>query len=192
MGKLEIIVLGVTGFLAFNTYYDNYYLTKIKGYKKHLEIGMYVFLGFSFYLMLKRNPYQSKELLSQASNMVKFLPINKDALSMVSPFLNLTGGGGSGEDSQSAQRILQSGGTTQIPSINGSHQVATKRSVSETKKKWVASQQDWKCNHCSNQLPAWFEVDHKVRLEYGGSNHVDNLEALCRDCHGKKTAMEKF
>ena len=89
MGKLEIIVLSITGFLAFNTYYDNYYLTKIKSYKKHLEIGMYVFLGFSFYLMLKRNPYQSKELLSQASNMVKFLPIDKDALSMVSPFISL-------------------------------------------------------------------------------------------------------
>jgi 5-methylcytosine-specific restriction endonuclease McrA len=31
-----------------------------------------------------------------------------------------------------------------------------------------------------------------VRLEHGGSNNVDNLVALCRDCHGKKTAMETF
>jgi 5-methylcytosine-specific restriction endonuclease McrA len=38
-------------------------------------------------------------------------------------------------------------------------------------------------------LPAWFEVDHVIALEHGGSNHVDNLVALCRDCHGKKTAM---
>ena len=48
------------------------------------------------------------------------------------------------------------------------------------------------CNKCKKQLPAWFEVDHKMRLEYGGSNHVDNLEALCRDCHGRKTAMENL
>jgi len=69
---------------------------------------------------------------------------------------------------------------------------STKRSVSETKKKFVASRQDWKCGDCHNQLTAWFEVDHKIRLEYGGSNHVDNLVALCRECHGKKTTMENL
>jgi hypothetical protein len=68
----------------------------------------------------------------------------------------------------------------------------TKRSVSETKKKYVASNQNWKCGDCGEQLSAWFEVDHKVRLEYGGSNHIDNLVALCRDCHGKKTTIENL
>ena len=67
-----------------------------------------------------------------------------------------------------------------------------KRCVSETKKKWVASSQDWKCGECRKKLPAWYEVDHKVRLEYGGTNHVDNLVALCRDCHGRKTASENL
>ena len=60
------------------------------------------------------------------------------------------------------------------------------------KKKWVASQQGWKCGKCGNQLNAWFEVDHKIRLEYGGSNHVNNLVALCRECHGEKTMMDKL
>jgi hypothetical protein len=68
----------------------------------------------------------------------------------------------------------------------------TKRSVSETKKKFVAAQQGWTCGACKKQLPAWFEVDHKTRLDQGGSNHVDNLVALCRDCHGKKTAFENL
>ena len=76
--------------------------------------------------------------------------------------------------------------------IMNSGKNSTKRSVSETKKKFVASRQDWKCGDCKNQLSAWFEVDHVVRLEYGGSNHVDNLVALCRECHGKKTAMENL
>jgi hypothetical protein len=70
--------------------------------------------------------------------------------------------------------------------------VSNKRSVSETKKKYVAAQQGWKCGDCGNQLTAWFEVDHKIRLEYGGSNHIDNLVALCRDCHGEKTAIENL
>jgi 5-methylcytosine-specific restriction endonuclease McrA len=37
-----------------------------------------------------------------------------------------------------------------------------------------------------------FEVDHKIRLEHGGGNDVTNLVALCRDCHGDKTAMENM
>jgi len=78
------------------------------------------------------------------------------------------------------KRILQSGGKS------------TKRSVSETKKKYVASNQGWKCGDCKQQLNAWFEVDHIKRLEYGGTNEVSNLVALCRDCHGKKTAMENM
>ena len=82
--------------------------------------------------------------------------------------------------------------TPQYKRMMQSGQNSTKRSVSESKKKWVASQQQWKCGDCSNQLQAWFEVDHRVRLEHGGSNHVNNLVALCRECHGKKTMMENI
>jgi hypothetical protein len=80
----------------------------------------------------------------------------------------------------SEQRILSSG------------KAGTKRSVSETKKKYVAANQDWKCGHCQEQLDHTFEIDHKVRLEYGGGNDVNNLIALCRNCHGKKTASENM
>ena len=85
---------------------------------------------------------------------------------------------------QQETRIMNSGRTDGV--------TKTKRSVSETKKKFVASRQNWKCEDCGEQLSAWFEVDHKIRLEYGGSNHVDNLVALCRECHGRKTTMENL
>ena len=86
-------------------------------------------------------------------------------------------GGGTPGATPAERRLLSSGKNS------------SKRSVSETKKKYVAAQQGWKCGDCQRQLPAWFEVDHVIALEHGGSNHVDNLVALCRDCHGKKTAM---
>ena len=92
-------------------------------------------------------------------------------------------GGGSGASDSSdpyARRLMNSG------------KKPTKRSVSETKKKFVAARQNWKCGDCGEQLSAWFEVDHKIRLEYGGSNHIDNLVALCRECHGKKTTIENL
>lgn len=82
------------------------------------------------------------------------------------------------------------GGAAVGGAANGVQKV--KRSVSETKKKFVASRQAWKCGDCQEQLNAWFEVDHKIRLEHGGSNHIDNLVALCRECHGKKTTIENL
>ena len=68
----------------------------------------------------------------------------------------------------------------------------TKRSVSETKKKYVAANQSWSCKDCNQQLEATFEVNHIVPLEDGGSNHINNLEALCRNCHGKKTMIRNL
>ena len=64
--------------------------------------------------------------------------------------------------------------------------------LSETKKKYVASMQDWKCGQCNKKLSHTFEVDHKIRLEHGGGNDVGNLVALCRECHGKKTVLSSF
>ena len=51
---------------------------------------------------------------------------------------------------------------------------------------------NWKCQNCKEQLTAWFEVDHIKRLDQGGSNDVENLVALCRNCHGEKTSMENI
>ena len=79
------------------------------------------------------------------------------------------------------QRNMLSGAVKQV-----------KRAVSETKKKYVASMQDWKCGQCNKKLTHTFEVDHKIRLEHGGGNDVTNLVALCRECHGEKTAMENM
>jgi hypothetical protein len=35
-----------------------------------------------------------------------------------------------------------------------------------------------------------FEVDHRVALYRGGTNELDNLEALCPGCHRRKTVFE--
>ena len=35
-------------------------------------------------------------------------------------------------------------------------------------------------------IAVWFEVDHVKKLEYGGSNSIDNLENYVQNCHGKK------
>ncbi len=50
-----------------------------------------------------------------------------------------------------------------------------------------------KCAHCERQgyLTAATEVDHIHALRRGGAPHAwDNLQALCRSCHSRKTRAE--
>ena len=83
-------------------------------------------------------------------------------------------------------------GSSNINLIKNPSPKKHKRSVSESKKKFIASNQKWKCAHCQQLLDNTYEVDHIVALYKGGSNELNNLEALCRNCHGKKTFMEKM
>jgi 5-methylcytosine-specific restriction endonuclease McrA len=64
------------------------------------------------------------------------------------------------------------------------------RRVSEALKKKVAHGQEWRCDECEQLLPSCYEVDHVVPLWKNGSNHVSNLRALCRNCHGSKTQQD--
>jgi hypothetical protein len=190
--RLEIFVLGLTAFFVYNAYTDGKYTKMLMSFKKYYKMIFYILLGIGIYYMLKRNPTKGKDMLFYANNVVKFLPIDRNSMDMLSPIIDFTGTpdrsfmeGFNEIDSCapgfcSEKRILSSG------------RGATKRSVSETKKKYVAANQDWKCGHCNNQLDHTFEIDHKLRLEYGGGNDVNNLIALCRNCHGKKTASENM
>jgi hypothetical protein len=203
--RLEIFILGLTAFFVYNAYADGKYTKMLMSFKKYYKMIFYTALGVGIYILLKRNPEQGRSMLLCANNYVKYLPIDKTSMDMLSPIIDFTSNstnstnssdyyngsfmegfndfsvGGNGVPGFSSEkRILNSG-------KNG-----TKRSVSETKKKYVAANQHWKCGHCESQLDHTFEIDHKIRLEYGGGNDVNNLIALCRNCHGKKTASENM
>jgi hypothetical protein len=192
--KLELIIFAVTAFFIVNTYYDGKYVQIMKSWKKYYQMIMIGFVGLSGYIFMRKYPGHTRSLFTHANSIIKYMPIDKDAGDLLSPLFKM---GGSGDEMTSQQmRVMHSGGTgTDIMAGAGtsaSPSKTTKRCVSETKKKYVAAEQGWKCGACKNQLPAWFEVDHKIRLDNGGSNHVDNLVALCRDCHGRKTAFENL
>jgi len=192
--KLELIVLGITGFLIYNTYHDGQYSKILSSYKKYYKMAIIAILGISLYLLLKRNPTQSKKMLLYTNNLIKYMPIDKNTVDMISPIFDFTSK--AENNFMASLNGFENPQQQQDPSIKQrfqlSGQKATKRSVSETKKKYVASIQDWKCGHCNNKLTHTFEVDHKVRLEHGGGNDPSNLVALCRECHGQKTASENM
>lgn len=178
--KFELLVFGITGFLMYNTYHDGKYLKLLMSYKKYYTMAMWGFMGLSLYLFLKKYPSRSREMFTHANQFIKMMPIDREAMDLLNPIFDMTNNGVTSNLPPTQKRMMNSGRT------------GTKRSVSETKKKYVAANQNWKCGKCSCQLPAWFEVDHKIRLDQGGSNHIDNLVALCRSCHGQKTTMENL
>jgi hypothetical protein len=182
--RLEIILLLITGFIIYNIYYDWKYLKMFYSYKKYFTIGIVVILSLSIYLLIKRDPLQSKKILLYANNMIKYMPIDKQSMNLISPIIDFT-------TTKKDNSFMIDMNKTLDPQ-NFNIQKPVKRSVSETKKKFVASQQQWRCGNCKNQLNHTFEIDHKMRLEYGGTNDINNLIALCRNCHGEKTARENM
>lgn len=193
--RLEFFIIGITAFFIYNAYNDGKYTKMLLSFKKYYQMIFFSIIGISVYLLLKRNPAQGRNMLLYANNVVKYMPIDKSAMDMITPIFDFTS---KKEDSSFMESFndinpLQFGGNGSAERrMLNSGKNATKRSVSETKKKYVASQQGWKCGDCESQLDHTFEIDHKTRLEYGGGNDVQNLIALCRNCHGKKTAMENM
>ena len=168
--KTELFLFAGAAFYIVDTIYDGKYTNQLTYYKKHFKIATILFAVFSMYLFVRKNPTESKNMMGHLNGMIRYMPMDKQSKDLLTPFLM----------SNQEQRIVTSGNDS------------TARSVSGTKKKWIAAQQGWKCNDCHTQLDAWFEVDHKIRLADGGSNNVDNLVALCRNCHGKKTTIENL
>ena len=87
-------------------------------------------------------------------------------------------------------KLLLDKGLSSAQNLN--HFKPNKRNVTESKKKYVAANQKWKCKDCNNILDATYEIDHIIPLYKGGSNDVSNLSALCRNCHGKKTLNDRI
>lgn len=194
--RFELVIFAITAFIAANIYTDGQVLKKVFSWKKYFQIGAVIFGGFMFYWLFTKNPSHANKLLCYSNEYLKYMPIDKNSASIISPVLDFTSkqswaGAGAGATNNPIISMQPTPPPNEQKIMN-SGKKATKRSVSETKKKYVAAQQNWKCGKCGKQLPAWFEVDHKIRLEYGGSNHIDNLVALCRDCHGEKTAIENL
>ena len=206
--RLELYIILIAGFIIANIYTDGKYTKMLMSSKKYYQMAGVAFGALMLYILFKRNPLRAQQIVTASNDYIKYLPIDKSTSNMISPILDFT----SKQHFTNQQMNSMDGGSYNNPIIampnnpvqqNSENRImnsgtmnsgkkATKRSVSETKKKFVASRQDWKCGDCQSQLTAWFEVDHKIRLEYGGSNHVDNLVALCRECHGKKTTMENL
>lgn len=190
--RIELVVIIITGLLMYNTYYDNKYLDWIKGNIKLLKVGLYGLIGLSILIFLRKYPNQSTSLISHANDFIKYMPIEKGSKDLITPLFNFTQNSMMNNQIPHQEKRMLNSGLINNVNAQSSNINNVKRSVSESKKKYVASRQSWACAHCKSPLDYTFEVDHVIELQHGGSNHVDNLEALCRNCHGKKTFKSKL
>lgn len=191
--KIEFWLFLILAIILLNIYYDGKIFElfkKYNQYEKYYKMIFIVFIFFCIYLYIRKNPSNKKEFFKSASGYIRYLPVDRKITSSLEPFVDFISK--TGDNTVSNDMNYNNNLTKQQSRILTSGRNSNKRSVSETKKKYIAANQNWKCKHCSKQLPAWFEVDHVMKLEYGGSNSIENLEALCRDCHGKKTALENL
>jgi hypothetical protein len=196
--RIEIILFFIAGFFMANIYTDGKILKQALSYKKYYKMAGIALGAIFLYYVFKKNPLHARHLIESSNEYIKYLPVDRNTSNLLNPILDFTKkhaySGGGGDVIESEHPILE------MPRVNNGYQnrmmnsgkTSTKRSVSESKKKFVAHRQGWKCDHCKKVLPASFEVDHVIRLQHGGSNHVDNLVALCRECHGEKTIMENL
>ena len=192
--KRELLIFGLTAFFIANTYYDGKYVTILKSWKKYYQMIMIGFIGLSAYLFMKKYPSHSRSLFTHANSIIKYMPIDKGTSSILSPILDFT----SRQDYNRSQGMY--GGSVPVLPVQSRIETSglgkpgerVKRSVSDSKKRFVASRQGWKCGHCGETLNSFYQVDHKIRLDQGGSNHIDNLMALCAGCHSIKTGMENL
>lgn len=166
---MKLILLVICVVIMMNIYYDGAIVDRLKSFTKYYKMIGVAFAGLSIYLAMSKGTKDKREIIKSMTDMLSILPIDKDTRDMFLPR-----------------------GASQDLMVSRSGRGSTRRSVSETKKKFVAANQNWKCGKCGNQLNAWFEIDHRIGLHQGGSNHVENLVALCRECHGQKTAIDRM
>jgi hypothetical protein len=193
--RIEIILFLVTGAIMANIYYEGTLIKKLMVYKKYYKMAGIVLGALTVYYILKYNPAKAKQIICSSDEYLKYMPIDKNTSSFISPILDFTKKQKWGGELEGENRTVLG-----FPDTTASHHrprsdtnyAKVKRSVSETKKKFVASRQQWHCGNCNNILNHTFEIDHIISLNNGGSNHVDNLVALCPACHREKTAMENM
>lgn len=66
-----------------------------------------------------------------------------------------------------------------------------RKQLTTAQKLAVGGRQKWTCHTCHKTLGSHMIFDHIVPLWQGGTNHLDNLCALCLTCDAEKTRRDK-
>jgi 5-methylcytosine-specific restriction endonuclease McrA len=65
-----------------------------------------------------------------------------------------------------------------------------RKKINKNMRQHVVNKQENACGMCKLTLTPYFEIDHIIGLQFGGTDDEANLMALCRECHAKKSITE--
>ena len=153
---------------------------RVLSWKRYGQAAMIALVGLGLLLLVNKPGADNMSMVQTATGIVSALPSNATTQ------LLSTGLG-----------YMHNSPVPQAPSLSTmgspvSQPTRVKRSVSEARKRAVAAAQDWRCASCAEMLEATYEVDHIIELQDGGTNEIENLTALCRNCHGRKTLDQRL
>jgi len=193
--RIELVILFVAATIVFHIYTEGKYTKWLLQQKKYWQIGGIVVGALILCWLLRKDPMRAKSMIETTHEYLKYMPIDGGTSRLLSPILDMTAKHAFLQESVPRPVLALDAGALQGNSMDGGGGGGgrvVKRSVSETKKKFVAARQRWTCKDCGVMLSATYEIDHIVRLDRGGTNHVDNLAALCPNCHRQKTMLENL
>ena len=86
------------------------------------------------------------------------------------------------------EALKQNNETKETYELNPNRKPKLKRGyVNQVTRNKVAASQKWCCRMCTEILPGVFHIDHTRPLKYGGKDILENVTALCIQCHAEKT-----
>jgi len=65
-----------------------------------------------------------------------------------------------------------------------------RRKINKELRQKIAIKQENACGSCKLALTPYFQIDHTVGLQFGGTDEESNLMALCCECHAMKSIAE--
>jgi hypothetical protein len=193
--RIELVIFFIAAGVVFHIYTEGKYTKWLLQQKKYWQIGGIIVGALILCWLLRKDPMRAKSMIESTHEYLKYMPIDGGTSRLLSPILDMTAKHAFLQESVGRPVLaldaaaVSTGGS--MDGGGGGGRVV-KRSVSETKKKFVAARQRWTCKDCGIILTATYEIDHIVRLVRGGTNHVDNLAALCPNCHRQKTMLENL
>ena len=97
------------------------------------------------------------------------------------------------KDSLTAEQVLIRKLKDEIEQLKNENDRLRRRmqGFKDTDKKKIAAEQGWKCNICCIELPFNYQIDHIIPISAGGLNDMSNGQALCVECHERKSCWEK-
>ena len=88
--RIELIIFGVVAFLIANVYKDGKYWKLLQANKKYYKMAGIALGGVMLYVLFKKFPAKATDIIRGSNEYIKYLPIDRETSSMLSPILDFT------------------------------------------------------------------------------------------------------